>query len=56
MKLLQTILTALAISILFQANISADNSFTPSTNTKLAVEYTIDGNIDEDFLNFQRKH
>ncbi len=55
MKLLSTILTTLALSIPFTSSLSADNTFTPSSNTKLAVEYTIDGNIDEDFFKFSKK-
>ncbi|MDF1883423.1 hypothetical protein JHD49_05655 [Sulfurimonas sp. SAG-AH-194-C21] len=55
MKLLSTILTSFALSITFTSSLSADNTFTPSSNTKLAVEYTINGNIDKDFFEFSKK-
>lgn len=55
MKLLTTILTSLAISITCNATLFADTTFTPSNNKRLAVEYTIDGNIDEDFFKFSKK-
>ncbi len=55
MKLLSTLLlTALALCIQFTAVLVADDTFTPSQNTKLAVQYTINDNIDEDFFKFSK--
>lgn len=55
MKLLTTVLTSLALSTTLITTLFSDTNFTPSNNTKLAVEYTIDGNIDEDFFKFSKK-
>jgi uncharacterized protein (DUF302 family) len=54
MILLQTLLTTFALSLVFTSSLSSDTTFTPSSNTKLAVEYTIDSNIDEDFFKFSK--
>ena len=51
MKLLSTITLGLALTL----SLSATDKFVPSDNKKLAVEYTIDGNIDEDFFEFTKK-
>lgn len=55
MKLLTTVLISLAFNITFSTSLFADTTFTPSDNTRLAVEYTIDGDIDEDFFKFSKK-
>ncbi|RUM63965.1 MAG: hypothetical protein DSZ04_03685 [Sulfurimonas sp.] len=54
MKLLPTIIMPFALSLVFTSSLLANTTFTPSPNTKLAVEYTIDGNIDEDFFKFSK--
>jgi len=54
MKLLTTVMT---IALLYSStflNLQADTKFVPSKNTKLAVEYTIDGNIDKQFFKFSK--
>jgi len=54
MKLLHKALgTALLFSSLL-SQLNADTKFTPSDNKKLAVEYTIDGNIDKEFFTFAK--
>jgi len=54
MKLLSKIVSTIALSATLITTLNAQNSFTPSKNTKLAVEYTVEGNIDEDFFKFSK--
>jgi len=53
MKFIKNILSTVALSSLLLSSLSAEQ-FTPSDNTKLAVEYTVEGNIDEDFFKFSK--
>ena len=54
MKLLSTALSALTISTILFSSLNADK-FVPTDNKRLAVEYTIDGDIDEKFFEFTKK-
>ncbi|QSZ42949.1 hypothetical protein GJV85_12805 [Sulfurimonas aquatica] len=54
MRLLNQILSAAAITTAILTNIQAQTQFSPSDNKKLAVEYTINGNIDDDFFEFTK--
>ena len=53
MKFIKNILGTIALSSLLLSTLSADK-FTPSNNTKLAVEYTVEGDIDKDFFEFSK--
>jgi len=55
MSLIQNILkTTLLSSLFFMPALHAQNTFTPSKNTQLAVEYSVNGNIDKDFFTFSK--
>lgn len=54
MKILKNILTSATFSVLLLTTLNADK-FVPSANTKLAVEYTVNGDIDEDFFKFSKE-
>lgn len=54
MKTLSALLIALVLSIPFNSSLLSDDTFTPSQNTRLAVKYTIDKNIDKDFFQFSK--
>ncbi len=54
MKLIKSFLTTLTVSATLFTSLNAQTTFTPSSNTKLAVEYTVEGNIDEDFFKFSK--
>ncbi len=52
---MKLILTTLALSATLLTNLIANDTFVPSDNKRLAVEYTIDANIDKDFFEFTGK-
>jgi len=53
MTLLKNIIKTVTLSALLLSSLNADK-FIPSNNTNLAVEYTIEGNIDKDFFKFSK--
>jgi len=55
MKLIRKIITSALLSSVVAVAISADEKFVPSDNKNLAVEYTIDRNIDQEFFEFTKK-
>lgn len=54
MKLLSNLATSFAFSTLLLSSLYATEVFTPSANSKLAVEYHVEGNIDKDFFKFTK--
>ncbi|MEA2073918.1 MAG: DUF302 domain-containing protein [Campylobacterota bacterium] len=48
------LLTTLTLSATLLVSLSSAEAFVPSNNTKLAVEYTVEGDIDKDFFNFSK--
>ncbi|MEA1982825.1 MAG: DUF302 domain-containing protein [Campylobacterota bacterium] len=48
------LLTTLILSTTLLVSLSSAEAFVPSKNTQLAVEYTVEGDIDKDFFDFSK--